>query len=263
MPPTWEERVTLFCAYLIRIEKKQPSTVKSYVSAIKSKLIADNDDWNDKLVLLSSLINNCRLHNEEVRTRLPIRRPLLITLLYETNRLFNSVYNIVMYQAFFSFLYYGLLRIGEATASVHVIKAKDVHVDTRKQKLLFILYSSKTHCKGNTLQRISISAQARSEKYPCFCPFNLLSNYMQIRGGYDHDDEPLFVHSDGSVLTAYQARRVLKKLLHSLTLNYKLYNMHSFRKGRAADLLKQGKTVDQIKQFGRWRSNSIYKYLKD
>ena len=194
---------------------------------------ADDYEWDDGLVLLSTLTSSCRRTNDFMTPRLPIKRNLLETLLFEIGRHFNTLYTILLYQAVFVLLYYGLLRIGEATISEHVIKAKDVHVDARKRKLLFILYSSKTHKKGARPQKIKISARTCTSKYKFFCPFVLLHNYSQIRGGYDDDSEQFFIHRDGSPLNSHQVRRVLRKLLKNLNLNPKYYGTHSFRIGQS------------------------------
>ena len=58
-----------------------------------------------------------------------------------------------MYKAFFALGYYGLLRV-ELTHSQHVIKARDVHLGMNKDKILVILYSSKTHDESMKPQRL-------------------------------------------------------------------------------------------------------------
>ena len=59
-PSLWEDRATLFMGYLID-QEVQSSTIKSYVSVIKKTLILDGYDWNDKLVLMRSLIRHVEL----------------------------------------------------------------------------------------------------------------------------------------------------------------------------------------------------------
>ena len=82
MPTLWEDRTSLFVAYLID-KGVQSGTVKSYVSAIKKTLVNDKYDWKDELVLLSSLAKACKLVNDKVRTRLPIHCSLLEMILFE------------------------------------------------------------------------------------------------------------------------------------------------------------------------------------
>ena len=139
----------------------QSNTVKSYVSAIKKTLVMDGYRWDDNLVLIRSLSKACRIINDSVKTRLPIHCSLLELLLFETLRHFgtlNQWYLEVMYKALFAISYYGLVRIGEVIKSQHVIKAKDIHIATNKDKILLVLYSSKTHDKGNRAQKIKITS---------------------------------------------------------------------------------------------------------
>ena len=93
-PKLWEDRTTLFIAYLVD-KGTQSNTVKSYVSAIKKTLIIDSYDWDDKLVLVRMLAKACRIINDSVRTRLPIHYNLLEMILFEVQRYFtgrNQVY---------------------------------------------------------------------------------------------------------------------------------------------------------------------------
>ena len=272
IPKTWEERTSLFCAYLIQIKQLQSSTIKSYVSAIKSKLIGDNYEWNDNQVLLAAITSSCQKRNDIFRSRLPISRRLLEHILFETDRLFRTRFTILVYQTAFCLAYYGLLRIGELTESPHVIRAKDVHSADNKNKLLIILYSSKTHSRRHRPQKIKITTTEQYEqlyntrkaqnKFTFFCPFTITSDYLHLRGGYDDDQEQLLIFSDGSPLKAWQLRRTLRKILKKLGLQQNLYNVHSFRIGRATDMLKEGRSVETIKQNGRWKSNAVYKYLR-
>ena len=54
-------------------------------------------------------------------------------------------YLLVLYEAIFCLAYYGLMRIGELTEGDHPIKAKDIHIGVNKDKILLVLYTSKTH----------------------------------------------------------------------------------------------------------------------
>ena len=267
-PELWEDRATLFIAYLID-RGMQSSTVKSYLSAIKKTLIMDGYKWNDNLVLIRSLAKACRIINDTVRTRLPIQCSLLEMILFEVHRIFSkngqSFLNI-LYQTLFAVTYYGLMRVGEVTQSAHVLKAKDVHMAQNKDKILLVLYSSKTHDEGCRPQKIRITSVKNEHdgKYPAwtFCPFKLMRQYIQVRGDYEFDNEQFFVFSDKSPVTPSHARNILKCILNSLNLDHKLYGMHSFRIGRTTDLIKFHYSIDQVKLMGRWKSNVIFKYIR-
>ena len=135
-PKLWEDKVTLFIGYLID-NGLQSNTIKSYVSAIKKTLLTDGYKWNDDLVLVRFLSNACRIVNDRVQTRLPIQCGMLELILFEVQRFFmnsNQFYLELLYKTLFALCYYGLMRIGEVSASPHVLKAKNVHLATNKDK---------------------------------------------------------------------------------------------------------------------------------
>ena len=140
-----------------------------------------------------------------------------------------------------------------------------------KQKMLFILYTSKTHGKESRPQKIRIKAVSNFEQRlnkkiwrntALFCPFRCAQDYLVTRGGYFTTSEPFFIFKDQSPLRPHQARTVLWDILKRLNLNSKLYDLRSFRIGRAMDLLKYGATIEQVKLVSHWRSNVVYKYIK-
>ena len=159
----------MFIRYLID-NGMQSNTVKSYVSAIKKTLIMDGYNWNDNLVLVWSLANACKIINDTVRTRLPIQCSLIEMILFEIQRYFlplNQYYLELLYKMIFALCYYGLMRVGEVTKSQHVLKAKDVHIAQNKDKILLILYSSKTHTKGSRPQKIKITSNRNEKSGSC------------------------------------------------------------------------------------------------
>ena len=261
IPDKWEDRLSLYLAYLINVCKLQSSTIKSYVSAIKSTLIKDGYDWNDKTLLLNSITKSCKSENDRVTNRFPIRKGLLQIILKKLADHFlekGQPYLKIMYTALFSTAYFGLFRIGELTISEHVIKARDIHVSKSKTRVLIILYSSKTHGRDSRPQEVRLN----KNKSKGLCPVSNMLDYTQIRPGYSDDNDPLFIFSDGTPVKAAQVQNVLRTILKALDLNPKNYDTHSFRIGRATDLSKMGQTVDTIKKCGRWRSNAVYEYLR-
>ena len=271
-PPTWEERIALFVAYLID-KKRQSATIKSYVSAIRAVLQSDGVNLNEDRVLITSLTRSCRVINDTVRTRLPIQKGMLRVILKQVKIYFKSQpYLTVLYQALFSTAYFGLLRVGEITAGSHPILAKDVHTGRNKNKILFILHSSKTHGKESKPQMVKITSTPLTNKKPkscvgseqvfSYCPYTLLKEYIKVRGHYTNLREPFFVFSDHSPVTPNQMRKCLKNILKMCGFNENLYDTHSFRSGRSTDLLKFGLSVESIKKIGRWRSSAVFTYLR-
>ena len=264
-PEDWEDRVALFCAYLIN-KGRQSATIKSYVSAIKCILVTDGYNWSDSKILLTTLVRSCRLVNDTVQTRLPIRIGLLEIILREIECMFSTQYYLEMlYKNIFILGYYGLLRIGELVSGNHTIKARDVHVAQNKDKIMLILYTSKTHGRESRPQKIKISANKHyGVGTTTYCPFELSRQLMSLRGAYKQDDEPYFIFRDQSHVAPHNVRQVLKEALISINLDPCLYVVHGLRSGRASDLvLKYGKSVNDAMKAGRWRSNAVFRYIHD
>ena len=266
IPATWEDKLQLYCAYLIDAGG-QSSTVKSYVSAIKSVLKIDGYILDDKKMLLNSLEQSCRLVNDRVRKRFPIRIGLLEMLLFELERLFSrQPYLEAMYKSVFVLAYYGLFRIGELTSSQHAIKDKDIHVAENKNKVLIMLYSSKMHGVESNTQQVKImspDSDGFNKRQLFFSPFKIVRRFFDIRGHYDKIGKIFFVFRDGSQLQAEQVRKSLRLTLNSINLDPNLYDTHSWRIGRASDLLKWGYSLAQIKIWGRWHINVVYWYIRE
>ena len=262
-PDAWEDRVSLFCAYLIN-NGRQSATVKSYVSAIKCILTTDGYSWDDSKILLTTLVRSCRMINDRVKTRLPIRIGLLEILLHELEIIFsNQLYLETLYKAMFLLGYHGLFRVGELTKGDHVIKAADVHIAGNKEKILIVLHTSKTHGWDSYPQEIKISGTSNTKNL-LFCPFKASREYLAIRGNYRTTNEQFFVFSDQSPVAPQHFRAVLKTTLKNVNLNPTLYNCHSLRIGATTDMvLKYNKSIFQAKLAGRWRSNAVFKYIKN
>ena len=266
-PDTWQDRLTLFVGYLIQKER-QSSTVKSYVSAIKAVLKENNIHITSDQYLLASLIRACRIKNDRIRTRLPIRKKMLAVILKKTKEYFYSInqpYLACLYQTLFLTTYYGLFRVGEMTTGDHPVLAKDVQVGVNKKKFLFILRSSKTHGYNSYPQMVKITStsNAGNKKVNLLpCPYTLLLKYSRMRGNYYRNSDPFFTFADGSPVTARQMSSCLKLMIKKAGFNEKLYGTHSLRAGRTNDLYKLGLSVETIKKLGRWRSNAVFRYLR-
>ena len=137
----------------------QSGTVKSYVSAIKNMLLLINYQWDDNLILLNSITRGCRMSNDRVSACLPVTCGLLELILFEVRRMYKTQpYLETLFLAILALGYYGLFRVGELCKSDHVMKAKDVHVALNKEKILVILYSSKTPGKESIPQKVKITS---------------------------------------------------------------------------------------------------------
>ena len=229
-PTSWEERIVLFVGYLVD-KKKQSSTVLSYISAIKAVLANIGVKLNQDQFLLNSLTRACKFKNDVARAKLPIQKGMLglmmrtLTVIYLKNA--NQPYLASLYKAMFSAAYHGLLRISEITTSPHCVAAKDVKISTNKEKILFILRSSKTHGRGDKPQLVKITGKSQTQQThkrlaEDINPFILLNEYLIRRGHYESDDEQFFVFSDRSPVGPHQFRKVLFKTIKFIGLDCRL-----------------------------------------
>ena len=128
---------------------------------------------------------------------------------------------------------------------------------------MVVLYTSKTRGMESRPQRIRISAVQTVKDQKLFCPFKTVIKFMNTRGNYHLSKEPFFVFTDRSPVKPYHFRQMLRQLLDRLGLESNLYDVHSFRIGRTCDLAKFGYSIEQIKAMDRWKSNAVYRYLKN
>ena len=139
-----------------------------------------------------------------------------------------------------------------------------------KRKILFILRTSKTHGKGSKPQQIKISSKKQetqkmkviTNKKSLPCPYQILREYLTLRGPYTKVEETFFIFADGSAVTPQHMRLCLKTVLHRLGFDESLYSVHSLRIGHSHDLSDLGLSVETIKKLGRWKSNIVFRYLR-
>ena len=178
----------------------------------------------------------------------------------------DQPYLTLLYRALFSTAYFGLFRIGELTKGMHPVLAKDVHIADNKRKMLFILHTSKMHWTDVKPQIIKIMSKgiALVEKESNYCPYRILQQYLAVREcSFIQRDEPFFVFCDRSPVTADNMRNTLKKTLLKAGFDADFYNSRSFRSGRAGDLQDLGLSLESVKKIGRWKSNSVFTYLRN
>ena len=284
-PTSWEERLVLYVAYLIDAGRKS-TTIKCYISAIRAILQDADVHLEENKILLTSLTRACRIHQDRATMKLPITKSTLYLILQGVHKIFVNPpqpYLEILYKTMFTVAYYGLFRVGELTKGEHNIKAIDVKQGVNKNKLKFILHSSKTHGKGARPQIVKIKEinphgqtwyAGKKEKGISFskqkssslklCPFKLVKQYLKVRKLRRKQDrmEAFFIMGDRSPVTPNNFRKVLSQALTAAGLDNRYYYPSGLRAGHACDLLEMGVSVETIKKLGRWLSNSVYTYLR-
>ena len=193
----------------------------------------DDITLNENKYLITSLTRACSIKNDKIKTRLPLQKGMVNLIVNETDKYFEKEhqhYLGCLYRALFAASYYGMLRIGELTTGTHPILALDVHIARNKNKILFVLRTSKTHGKGNKPQMVKISSSGNHEAFAenC-CSFGIIQEFIDIRGSCIRADEPLFVFSDRTPVQPNNMRNILKKMIKNIGLDPNVYGVHSFR----------------------------------
>lgn len=273
-PKPWEQRMSLFIAYMMK-KRFEKATIQTYISGIKYVLRNIlHVDVDDNAFRFTALIKAARYKNNKVSLRMPIKLGLLNTILEEVEnvpRLQNQPYLVALYRAMFAAAYYGLLRVGEMTGK-HAVLAKNMHIAKNKKKVQIRLWTAKNLKWGNWPQDIKIDGlhdcklcypNAKGQSSHRFCPVHILDTYNAMRER-TAGDKRFFSFKSGIPVSGHAFRRTLKQVLSQIGLGDILtrYNRHSFRSGRASDLWKLGFSLSDIKYIGRWKSNSVFKYLK-
>ena len=273
-PRKWKDRLTFFVGYLVS-DNKQSSTVRSYILVIKAVLQMNKIPINEDQYLLALLTKACRLRNNQLHTHLPIHKGMLKIILEKTDHYLmeaNQLYLSLLYRTLFSTAYFSMFRVSELTLSEHQVHAWDVHVGTNKNKILFVLHTSKTHGWNMPPQMIKIQSTSSKWKHkrgepatvasPNFCPYQLLREYAGERGSFSTDVEPFFIFWDKSPVTAYHFHSCLKAVLKFAGFNARYYSTHGLRAERSCDLYNLGLSVETIKKLGCWKLNAVFRYLR-
>ena len=190
--------------------------------------------------------------------RRPITINLLEIILLEISKSSELTFNKYLWSALFSTMYYACLRVGEAarsTSSKHTLQFCQIATNQSNGTTSGYTIRFKSFKHNNaSLSRVFIHSTNTN-----FCPVKCLTQYLLIRGNQAGD---LFLLPDGHPLTRIMILRHLRRFLEAAGINSALYNCHSFRIGRATDMLCQNYSAEVIKKVGRWNSDAYTRYLR-
>jgi len=257
---SWPPRldtIVQFIAYL-SLKGLSANTAKSYLLAIGYKCkMSGFSDVNQNFIVQKVLEGMKRL-NMKADTRLPITENILSSIILRLPGSCRNAYETKLFKAAFTLAFWGLFRVGEITVSKgndinHVISANDVHVDVELSKVVVFLRYSKTDQfgKGVTIELKRVGSP--------ICLFNSMEDFLATRPS---TDGPLFCHFSGAPLTRYQFSAILNKTLTYAGIDHSNIKCHSFRIGGATALSMAGKSIDEIKSIGRWKSSAYKSYIR-
>ena len=238
-----------------------PSTLSTYISAVAfcHKL----NGWSDpsQSFIVQKLKEGCRRSNRKSDIRRPVTLDLLGRLCHIVACIVKSEHEAALFRSAFLLAFFGFFRVGEITASSksadcsRILGLSDVRFEGHDQSTMIIkLRFSKTDQQGN-----SASLRFRRNPNSQLCPLRCLSQYLSMRPPVG---DCLFVHADGSPLTAYQFRHILKKGLEALGVPTLGFSGHSFRIGAATSAALNGLSIPVVQSLDRWKSSAVNWYIR-
>ena len=142
-----------------------------------------------------------------------------------------------------------------------------MHIGINKNKILFILCTSKIHWKDNKLQMVKITSQALQHSANLMSInnwlFEILRDYLRLRPTCCSREEPFFIFLDRSTVKPDHLQSTLKLMIKQIGCIPECYNTMSLHAGQASDLLDLGISVEMIRKLGSWKSNAVFTYLQE
>lgn len=232
------------------------NTVTSHVSAISYfNKINEHFDATQSFIIKRMLTGLNKLQSRK-DTRLPISINMLGKIIPNLYQVCTSRYEAHLYSVAFSLAFSALLRISELTlpnshSTVSALQFSDVLVAPSHVKIF--IRSSKNDQYQNGAE-IIIKFMEDNKILQ-----DSLSNYLVCR---PKCNGTFLCHFDGSPVTAFQFNSILKKVLEFSGIQNTFYKSHSFRIGGATYLHSIGKSDEEIKLLGRWKSNAFKSYIR-
>lgn len=237
----------------------KPSTIRAYVSAIRSHHIDANHDISvfDNPIIKRILDGAASMNPPITAERLPISKDILLQLV-GSNTGSKSIKDL-NFNAAATMAFAGFLRLGEITytkaqmdsRAFTTTKCTRNDVTLAADHMTLRLKRSKTDL---THQGVSITIAASGQPE---CAVRAMKDLFEMDPQPGH--APLF-RFERTAFTSYAFRAELKSRISALGLHSKSYNGHSFRKGAAQYARDNGFTDGQIQQLGRWSSQAFQLY---
>ncbi|XP_078502881.1 integrase/recombinase xerD homolog [Lissotriton helveticus] len=188
-----------------------------------------------------------------------VRRPLSWQTLARVLQVLPSVclngFEVCLFSTLMVWMFFGAFRVSELLGSKVTFGVGWENVRFLEAGLHIWLARAKTdqHSKGR-----GIWLEASSP--PETCPLGWARRLRDCSGAAL--EGPVFRHVDGSRVTEYQLRMVLRKALRFLGLDETQYGTHSFRIGAATEAHNRGWSQQDIMSLGRWSSNCFRRYVR-
>jgi len=265
------EQCRAYVTWAITEKKLKPGTVENYISSLStahslSGLHCDSFS-KDRCIqlLLKGAENLILLGNPHTNVRLAMNIHLLRLL---GHRIDDTSWDILSKQVVWTACtvsFYSSCRMGEllSTEKLHfdrrtTLKWDDVTFVEGNEAILYIPFTKTTGLKGTVINLFPIDNPT--------CP---LAALKQLKSMCETDNlyegkNPVFRFRNGTYLTVQTLNELLAKLLKEFNDKHNKISCHSFRAAipsAIASCPDKG-TVEEIKQWGTWRSESYRKYTR-
>jgi hypothetical protein len=161
--------------------------------------------------------------------RKPITLDLLNNIVHILTHIAFSTYEVALFSAAFTLVFFAFLRVGEFAESGlyvrHILCRSDLLIIYERNIMHVTLRSSKTDQLGHKTQ-----LEVSKHKNDSVCPISNMQSYLDVRPNIEGT---LFCHLNGKPLSRYQVSTMLTKAIRFIGLNDEEYNTHSFRIGAA------------------------------
>lgn len=257
--------LALYCAYMDD-RGFAAATVATDVSAVAfvHKMLGHSNPGSSFVV--QSILASMRKKSPP-DSRAPISRELLEKMIRRLSVQWGHSFDFCLYRAIFCTAFFGFCRIGEVVKSSgtgHVLRLGDVRVSSQDVVVTFQSYKHSSAPANATMRR----APGR-----VFCPVRAIRDYLAVRPKWVRPparmvhpmgvgpQSNLFLHHDGSMVTASQVTILIKSLCVSLGETGR-FNGHSFRIGATTYAAGIGRSAFDIQSMGRWKTDAYRKYIR-
>ena len=262
---------SMLCAYVsfLANDNLKHSTLKVYLSAARNlQISAGMPDPFGGVAFhqLQQVMRGIKRAEAEkgvgAKQRLPIT-PVLLKKLWEVWSCKREEHDTKMLWAacclcFFAFLHAGEMTVpsdNEYDEAVH-LSVRDISVDdpVHPSMLKIRIKQSKTDPFRKGIDLFV------GKTGSCLCPVAAMLSYLHVRG--IQRVGPLFLFSDGRVLTRHRFVNAVQDGLKKAGIDQKNYSGHSFQIGAATTAAMKGIDDSIIKTLGRWESLAYLRYVK-
>ena len=251
--PPRESTILRYIAHL-DILNLRSQTVKVYIASLDHYCALYDFNKPSSFQRVKLMLRAISIKDRPRNAKLPITTDIL-TLMKPL--VLDSSLDGYMYWAAMLTAHFGLLRVSEFTVNsvfdnnYHI--SRDAVLITPDRIKLFIP-RSKTDVKN---QGFTLSFACNSTN---ICPFCALKLYLSESPNYKN--VPLFTLASGVPLSRSLFVEKTKSILSSLGMDKRSYSSHSYRSGGATSAAKVGLKDWELKQLGRWKSDTYQSYIK-